>query len=145
MDYSELAAELLHKMYLLHRARPQKRITESLKGVMFILQFIAHNDCGVLPGNISSEMDVSSARVAAALNTLEDKGLVTREIDKSDRRRILVKLTPKGREITEKHELEIFGEMKNMLVQLGEHDACEYVRIMGRLAEIALKCTELLQ
>lgn len=136
MDYTELAAELLKKMQMLRKAKPQKNINEALQGESFALLYIALHGGDVLPGEISNEMEVSSARVATALNNLENKGLITRRIDKSDRRKILVSLTQEGKEIALKHHQEVLENAAKMLHLLGEHDAKEYVRITGRLAEI---------
>ena len=137
MDYAELAVELIHKMRTFHKAKLQKYINENLQGEAFVLDFIARHGDHVLPGEISNEVEVSSARVAAALNSLEDKGLVTRQIDKNDRRKILVSLTKTGKESAEKSQQAMVEKVTNLLLQLGERDAKEYVRIMGRLAEIA--------
>ena len=136
MDYTELAAELLEKMHALQKARPHKNINEALHGEMFVLHFISMQKSEVLPGDISTEMDVSSARVASALNSLENKGLITRRIDKSDRRKILVGLTPEGKDFAEKHYSFITGKAAELLSLLGEKDAKEYVRITGKLAKI---------
>jgi len=144
MDYDELAVELLKKMQMLHMAKPQKDIAGSLQGETFILNFIAHHDGDVLPGKIGHEMDVSSARIATALNSLEKKGLITRQIDTNDRRKILVRITEEGKKISEKQLKKVVAVATKMLHQLGEHDAKEYVRITGRLVEIAPNCNELL-
>ena len=136
MDYTALAAELLGSMQALHKARPQKHINDSLQGEAFVLRYIALHSGEVLPGEISSEMEVSSARIAAALNSLESKGLITRQIDLSDRRKILVGITPEGKALAEQQEQSVVEGAAKMLAQLGEYDAREYIRIMGRLAEI---------
>jgi len=137
MDYAALADKLLDSMQALHKARPQKHINESLHGEAFVLRFIASHGSDVLPGDISGEMNVSSARIAAALNSLESKGLITRRIDLSDRRKILVAITPEGKVLArQQHQAVVAGAAK-MLALLGERDAAEYVRITGKLAEIA--------
>ena len=139
MDYTELAVELAGKMQLFHRLTSQKRILEILHGEAFLLHCIANHGEVMLPGEISHEMAVSSARVAAALNKLESKGLITRQIDINDRRRILVCLTQEGRERADKHRRILIEKTAKMLASLGEHDAKEYVRIMGRLSEISIQ------
>ena len=137
MDYRELATELMQKMFLMNRARPHKEITEAMHGESFVMRYLAHqNDC-VLPSEISKVMGISSARIAAALNSLEKKGMITRQIDPEDRRRILITLTSEGRALGIEQQQEILEKFAKMLSQLGEHDAKEYVRIAGRLAEFA--------
>ena len=140
MDYPALAVRLLDSMQALHRFRPQKHINEAMQGEAFVLRFLMTHEMhggGVLPGQISGEMGVSSARVAAALNSLESKGLITRQIDLSDRRKILVKITGEGKALARQQQQNVVAGAAKMLALLGEHDAQEYVRITGRLAEIA--------
>ena len=142
MDYRELAAEFFKDLHSLRKARPQKHISESLRGEAFALQYIAFHDGPVLPGEISGEMGISSARIAAALNSLEKKGLVTRRIDPEDRRRILVELTELGKEQARKHTEEILDNITQILSVLSEEDAREYVRITSILAKHMKGCGE---
>lgn len=135
MDYSELASELMQKMYKMRQARSQKQVDESMQGEQFMLHFISFHQRSVLPSEISNTMGISSARIAAALNSLERKGLITRQIDISDRRQILVDLTPEGKALANEQHQKTMETLTNTLRQLGEHDAREYVRIIGRLAE----------
>lgn len=139
MDYDELAAELLDKMQAFHKARPQKHFNEALQGEEFVLRYISLRGGDVLPGEISTEMSVSSARIATALNSLEKKGLVTRQIDKNDRRKIIIGITQKGKDLAEKQYHIAVSGIAKILVLLGDHDAKEYVRIMSKLAEILPK------
>ena len=92
-----------------------------------------------MPREISHEMGISSARIAGTLNGLERKGLITRQIDTSDRRRILVDLTPKGKTLVEERRQEALERVTKMFSKLGEHDAREYVRITAKLAEVDLQ------
>jgi DNA-binding MarR family transcriptional regulator len=137
MDYSELALTLLHNMHLLYKSKMQKKIIDSMQGELFVLQYIFSQDDEVAPGKIGSVMGISSARIAAALNGLENKGLVTRDIDKNDRRRIIVRLTDPGRDSAQKLRCDVVRHATDMLRLLGEKDAAEYTRITGRLAELS--------
>ena len=136
MDYTVLADELLNNMHLLHKAKFQKNINEAMQGEAFVLQYITHQKGDVLPGEIGNEMDVSSARIAAALNNLESKGLITRRIDLRDRRKILVGITPEGKVLAQQQQQAVIAGASKMLALLGEQDAREYVRITCKLAEI---------
>ena len=144
MDYPALAAELLGNMQSLRKAKAQKHIDESLHGEAFVLHYIANHDGDVLPGEIGGEMGVSSARIAVTLNGLESKGLITRHIDLSDRRKILVGITPEGKALAEKQQQAVLEGASKMLALLGEQDAKNYVRIVGRLSEImSANCIEI--
>ena len=136
MDFIELTTDLFEKMQELRKAKPQKNINDALHGEAFVLHYISHHHENVLPGEISDEMNVSSARIAAVLNKLESKGLITRQIDPDDRRRILVGITQKGKESAEKHQQYVIECFAQIFSRLGEQDAREYVRITGKLAKI---------
>lgn len=136
MDYTELAAELLRNAFLLRRAMEQRKVDDFLKGGPFIIQYLYDHGGVVLPNEISSAMMISSARVAAVLNNLEGKELITREIDKSDRRRILVSLTDKGKAAAEGHRRDVKKGVSQMLERIGKEDSTELVRILGKLADI---------
>ncbi len=140
MDYMALAEQMLEKVQALSKAKPQKSITESMQGEAFVLGYIAQHGDYVLPSEISHAMNVSTARIASALNSLEDKGYILRQIDKSDRRKILVEITREGKAAAELYRKTVLETAARMLELLGEDDAKEYVRLTGRLAEIAPGC-----
>ena len=130
MDYEKLAEEFVKLFGRMERQKERKKVTDSMHGEQFILFFLSAHTSSVIPSEIGREMCISSARIAAALNSLEEKGFITRRIDTDDRRRILVDLTESGRTEVEKHKREIKTTTANMMRYLGEHDAKELVRIM---------------
>ncbi|MCL2143392.1 MAG: transcriptional regulator [Methanomassiliicoccaceae archaeon] len=134
MNYDDLADEFLRSLQLIRKAGKQNVIQEGVRGEAFVLHYIREMHSGIIPGEISEAMGASSARVAAVLNSLESKGLITREIDSDDRRRIIVRLTEKGTEHAEEHRRDRIGMMKSILMMLGDEDAAEYVRITRKLA-----------
>jgi len=138
VDYVALAVEFLGRAQLLMKDRLNKPIDEAVQGEGFVLQYIVlHNGC-VFPGEIGHAMCVSTARIATALNSLERKGLITRHIDTSDRRKILVKITSEGKLLAERNYSNAVDAIVKRFVLLGERDAEEFVRIAGRLVEMHL-------
>lgn len=136
MDYTELTSELLQQMHKLRKFQPHRNVSESLRGEMFIIQFLSQKTEPAIPSEISDIMGISSARIAATLNSLESKGMVSRNIDSGDRRKILVNLTEYGKSFAEEHRKMIFKDMENILMYLGKDDAKEFIRILKRLAEM---------
>ena len=145
MDYSELAVELFNKMQSFKNAEPQKNIDEAMRGEAFVLHYIASHGGEAVPGEIGGEMNVTSARIAQTLNGSEKKGYITRRIDQNDRRRIIVSLTLEGKKEEERQHRMIMESSAKMLEMLGEHDAKEHVRIVGKLAEIIAEIQSPLQ
>ena len=136
MDYQVLASTLLEKMQSLRNANHQKSIDEALHGEIFVLHLISLQDAAIQPSDISSVINVSSARVAQILNSIERKGWITREIDTHDRRKILVRLTSEGMAAAADHRKRLLDLAEKMLRMLGDPDAAEYVRITSKLADI---------
>ncbi|MCL2044815.1 MAG: MarR family winged helix-turn-helix transcriptional regulator [Oscillospiraceae bacterium] len=138
MDFSKLAEELIQHnedMQRMRSERPQRIIDESTRGEGAVLRFVFDKDGeDVLPSEISKGIRISTARIAATLNSLEGKSLITRKIDPQDRRKILVQITDAGKEQAAKELAHLYEQTTNMLKHLGEHDAKEYVRIMKKFA-----------
>ncbi|NLK99038.1 MAG: winged helix-turn-helix transcriptional regulator [Clostridiales bacterium] len=135
MDYTHLAYEVMEIMKVFKKRNMHKQFHESMHGEIYTLYYVYQHEGNVIPSDISNKTGVSTARVAATLNSLEKKGMVIRKIDPSDRRRILVEMTPAGKKEIEEHIKKITDSTINMLSYLGEDDAKEYVRIMKRLAD----------
>lgn len=134
MDYEHMAHEYLKTMYEMRKRKSHKQINDSMHGENFVLLYISQHKGNVIPSDISNEMGITSARIAATLNSLEGKGLIERRIDADDRRRILIDLTEQGKEQVQKHYKMITSMVTNMLEYLGEEDAEEFIRIMKKLA-----------
>jgi len=136
MDYIALSKELIQNMQAFFKTRLQNQISEAMQGESFILRYIALHNGVVVPGDISSEMCVSSTRIAIVLNNLENKGLILRQIDRADRRRIILQLTPEGEKQAQVKIQMLYESTAKMLECLGERDAKEYIRLVGRLSSL---------
>ncbi len=139
MDYHALAQELMYSMYLMNKSKPHRELGDRMRGEAFVLQYAFQHEGPVLPSEISQAMNISSARMAATLNTLERKGLVTRQIDPADRRRIIVHLTEEGLAAAKRGQQAMSEHMVQMLETLGEDDAREFVRLSGKVARIVVE------
>lgn len=137
MDYTALAREYMDVLFQMRNRKASKKITDSMHGEHVMLTYLTQHGGSGIPSEISSELGISTARIAATLNSLEAKGLLTRRIDEQDRRRILVELTPLGRERETNHAKRIMEVVVHMLEDLGEHDATELLRIIKKLSRRA--------
>lgn len=136
MDYRKLAEQFFLKSHQMKKFKHQQMLDESLQGEIITLLFINDKKDYVLPGEISTEMKISSARVATILNNLENKDFILRQIDETDRRRILVSLTKKGKEQAQKHKEKVINDIAKMLKLLGEEDAKELIRITSKIVDL---------
>jgi len=130
----EKAADALEAM-MAHGRLPDS-FNHSGKGELFILKYLADRDSPVLPSELSEAMQSSAPRISAALGTLERKGYIHREIDLSNRRKVLVTITDAGRDRT----CTFGGHMRryviSVLTEMGEEDAAEFVRLVKKFYEI---------
>ena len=88
------------------------------------------------PGDISAELNFSTAHTASLLRSLEHKKYIDRLPAAKDRRRVIVTLTEEGKAFAN----EKYGEMAAFFAKLfdafGEKDLNELIRLIGRLSEI---------
>lgn len=134
MDYKKLAFDLIKCLPMPGKVR-QQNMGSDLCSEGHVLLLI-HHQRDILPKEIAETLRVSSARIATILTKLSENKLITREIDEDDRRQIKIVLTKLGEKEAERQKDKVLEQISMYLEKLGEHDAKEYVRIMGRLAEI---------
>ena len=137
MEYDVLTQEVFQHMALFFRTATQRRLSQISHGEFFVLNYLLEHGGEALPGAMSSAMEVSSARTAAVLNSLERKGDILRTPDQSDHRRIQVRLTETGkRRVVAVHESAQEG-LKALLIKLGDEDAAEFLRLLKQLVALA--------
>ena len=85
----------------------------------------------VFPSDLARQNLVTLSAVTHHLNTLEEKGLITRSISPQDRRRILITLTPAGKELVAKCRKKV----KGLIDHLGQVDCQELIRLINRMAD----------
>ena len=135
MTYEELARELAICIGTLHRG-PAHKVVELSKGEMAMMICLLHMTGERTPMLLCQKLNISTARVANTLNSLEKKQYIIRTHDREDRRKVLVDLTEAGRtKVSECHN-EMMADLTNMLKTLGEKDAIEYVRLNKKVVAI---------
>ena len=129
----DMISEVIKIFMHLNRARTFIDFQFYLKGENFLLSYL--NDVGgeSTPGILAEHLDVSPARVAAILRTLELKKLIIRKADVNDKRRTTVKITPKGVEWVNAAQSQITQNAISLIDSLGEEDANELFRILNKI------------
>lgn len=67
---------------------------------------------------------------------LESKGMIKRETDKSDRRKVLVSVTKKAADILQKAENIRKETFFKVVTEMGERDADEFIRLANKFISI---------
>ena len=85
---------------------------------------------------ICEMFSITKPAVTYMLNSLEKDGYIIRGIDASDRRRIDIKLTRKGRKIVETliNSYELF--FNELLARFGDRNARDFIRLFNRFMDL---------
>ena len=93
---------------------------------------------GLTAGELAEAASLSPGAVTTVLDRLEHMGLVTRTRDEADRRRVLVELTPKARELAYSAYGPVSGYAREYLEQLSDED----IETISRFLEVAVEVNE---
>lgn len=134
MDYSILAEKMLLLRAQLSHLPAGEAVSDACGGEFFALSLLLAG-APSCPSALSRSMGVSSARIAALLKHLEQKGLVLRRTDEHDERRVNVSLTDAGRKLINERRREAIELVAAALRSLGEEDALEYIRLQQKMLD----------
>jgi DNA-binding MarR family transcriptional regulator len=93
---------------------------------------------GLTAGELAEAASLSPGAVTTVLDRLERMELVTRTRDEADRRRVLVEVTPKARELA----FEIYGPVATYARDYIEQLTDEDIRTISRFLEMAIEVNE---
>ena len=88
---------------------------------------------GITQRELSEQVRMKGPTTVAALNKLEDRGLVRREGDKKDARKINVFLTPDGRKVYRKVIPEVEAVNTQCLTDLSAEEQAEFKNMIRRI------------
>lgn len=143
MNYNRQAEELLEKLAAVHAnsVDPFEHFQQFSKGEAFVLFHLMSQNTAVSPTSISKAMSISTARITAVLGNLESKGLIAREINRKDRRKIFVSITEEGKKLTSQKRSGLIMHLGKIFEQMGEDDTKTFIHTFSRFLEISsAKC-----
>lgn len=89
--------------------------------------------------DIRGYLSISKAAVSQMLGVLERKGYINRDIDKNNRRNLIVTLTSKGHEVLAKKDNEFNDRLDRIISYLGEDDVKQMIMNISKMVEIMNK------
>ena len=129
-NYEGLATELLQVNEDLLRVPARHLISKLTQGEHFVLNYLLTHRHQAHPVDLSRGLVV---RIAALLNRMEDKGLISRLPDPLNNRQVIVTLSPQGLEAIQTFRSQVIRSAAQMLADLGPEDAREFIRIQKKL------------
>lgn len=126
------------------RSRPAqmdqaKRAGFSDNGMIGVLLLLYRSSQTVTAGMISETLHISTARVAALIKKMVDKGLIIRETGAKDARVTEIRMTEHGREIIEAVQKERRKQLEAIIDQVGMDRLLEYFDVADEIRSIMLK------
>lgn len=106
------------------------------RGEVGVLSYLVFDKGEATAGELSEKLNVSTARVASVLNSLESKEYVTRKVDSLDKRKTLVVITEKGKKLAISTKKEITDMLLKIIDEVGYDDIKEYVRILQKIRNV---------
>lgn len=111
-------------------------IDASTVGMRAVLLYLGDMDQVVTAGMVSDFMHVSTARVAVLLKKMEAKGLLEKERDPKDARKVMVCLSAQGMELAEQLHGCIKDHVAAMIDQIGMERMLEFAAIAKEIHAI---------
>lgn len=90
---------------------------------------------GLKASEISRILRVKSPTITPVIRTLEEEGLVERNVDPDDRRVVRIKITEAGKQALREVHREWRNKMQELVEYLGEEDAKQLTRLLNRVHE----------
>lgn len=103
------------------------------KGIFVILRILHESKTEVVSAALAKQLDVSTARIATALNTLERKGYIERTPSQNDGRKVVITLTPRGSEALEEREKEANALVNPLFARLTEDEKNTFFTLLKKL------------
>lgn len=139
MTQAELALQLMQIMFRFHRTRrPPVSVPGLTPKEIYVLKIISSQDPlepRIKVSDLSAKLHVSNPMVTQAVNSLEGAGLVERISDPQDRRVVRIKVTDKGEAVISKVSEQILANIQGLVRYLGEADARDLVRLLGKTSD----------
>lgn len=132
----ELAHSLFEEGARMMRLKPSPHMQDAVRGLPAVVRALAMAKGPLSPGDLARASEVTDARIANILRVLEGRGLIERRVSTTDRRRVEVTLTEKGRAEERARAEEGLRFMMGFLDDLGLDDARDLVRLVGRVNDV---------
>jgi len=114
-------------------------LNEFNRGEIGVLGYLAFEKDEATAGELSEKLNVTTARIASILNSLEAKDYIKRTEDNKDKRKTLVVVTKKGKALAKKTKKEVIDKITKVINEIGEEEVKEYIRITLKIREILNK------
>lgn len=132
--------EFLEKLRIIFTDEPVKKNMDTLKNsikgklpILYYLKYKTEKGEEITPGDISSNFNISTARVAKSLNNLEISNMVVRQKSKNDKRTTIILLTDKGLAEANEGISYIISAIEKKLANISKEELEIFFRVINKL------------
>lgn len=141
MGFAEEAEQTLINLMVKNRHGAFSRLEKSNQGETVVIKFLSRLGEPTSPKHLAESLNLSSARIAVILGSLEKKQMIARNMDPHDRRRISVTLTDCGKEVAKSEKKEMHDKMIKIFNLMGETDTKKLVELIATFIDYSHKIT----
>jgi DNA-binding MarR family transcriptional regulator len=87
------------------------------------------------PTEIARRLIVTTASITSLLDTLQRRGLVERQPDPADRRRLLITITPAAQDLVRRFVPEVVALQASVMKDIAEEDRRQFAAVLTRIRE----------
>lgn len=143
MDYNKVAEYFITTVFKREKAEMMSRFNIHSQGETLVLGYLSkRSGTQILPSEIAKFTRTSTVRITTILNNLESKQLVTREMSKTDRRKILVAITDKGETAAEAVRAEACDYLARIFKEMGEERTESFIENFNLFLEIGIRFSQ---
>lgn len=139
MTFAEEAEQELMQLMTQNRNGAFSKLEKSSRGESVVIKLLDRLGEPTSPKNLAETLNLSSARIAGVLGSLEKKGQVIRSMDPNDRRRINVTLTDCGKKIANAEKREMRDKMIQVFKLMGEEDTRKFIELTAKFVNYSRK------
>lgn len=111
-------------------------LNEFNRGEIGVLSYLAFDKNEVSAGELSDNLNVTTARIASILNSLESKEYISRSENIKDKRKILVRITKQGKELAISAKQEIIDKIIKIIQEVGHEELKNYIDVALKIKKI---------
>ena len=141
MKTEKVISEFFENLMTSSKCSLDKIVNDFTKGEIGVLRYLSNNK-EVNSKDLSEFLEVSTARVASILNSLEHKKLIIRENDLDDKRKTLVNITDDGVKLTQEMKDEISKRIEYIIKEIGVEEFKKYLDMTVKVSSILEKYEE---
>ena len=116
MELDKETEEMMFRTIAFLQGGRFRSLTDMNQGELALLRIVMDHGNDISPGELTEKLEVSTARTANLLNSLEKKGLIVRDSNEKDHRSKCVYLTDKAKQM-EEHIREIQKKWSDYIMQ----------------------------